>query len=120
MRTIRLGLVAVALLLTGYNGLVEGVNATHYADTLGMKLATATQLGYGITALAALAAWALRPRAVLRILVVWGHAVVATGLLAPVVYAGHSVPYGIAIGSVTALVVTLVLFAWPRVAATAA
>jgi hypothetical protein len=81
--------VIVALRLTAYNGLVEGINATRFPDTPGMKVATATQLLYGVAAVAALLSMRLRPRLVLPILVAWGLAVTATGVLAPVVYAGQ-------------------------------
>ena len=32
-RSARYGIVIVALLLTGYNGVVEGINATRFAET---------------------------------------------------------------------------------------
>ena len=53
-RAVRSSLVVVALTLTGFNGIVEGLNAIHFADTPGMKVATATQLLYGFSAAAAL------------------------------------------------------------------
>jgi len=112
-RSARYGIVIVALLLTGYNGVVEGINATRFADTPGMKVATATQLLYGLGAVAALAAMGFRRRLVFPILVVWGLAVTATGALAPVVYAGRSFGLGAAVGATTALVVVLLLWAWP-------
>jgi len=85
----RYSLVGIALLLTGYNGIVEGINAAHVADSPGMKVATAAQLLYGFGAAAALTAAVVRRRPVFPVLVVWGIAVVLTGALAPIVYAGR-------------------------------
>lgn len=110
---LRYAVVAMALLLSGYNGIIEGIQATHVADTPGMKVATATQLLYGFAGIAAIAAIFLRRRLVLPILVAWGIAVVATGALAPVVYGGSSLGVGLAGGAVTAVVVAFVLWAWP-------
>jgi hypothetical protein len=111
---LRYSVVIVALLLTGYKGLVEGVNATHVADTPGMKVATATQLLYGVTAVAAILAMRLWPRLVFPILIAWGLAVTATGALAPVVYAGRPLGWGVSGGALTGAVVSLLLWAWPR------
>ncbi|HEV8357204.1 MAG TPA: hypothetical protein VGQ17_10610, partial [Gemmatimonadales bacterium] len=110
---LRYTVVGIALLLTGYNGLIEGINATHVADTPGMKVATATQLLYGFAAVAAIAAIFVRRRLVFPILVGWGIALVLTGALAPVVYGGSSLGVGLAGGAVTAVLVALVLRAWP-------
>jgi len=106
--------VTVVVALTAYNGVVEGINATHYADTFGMKVATATQLAYGAFAVLALVAMAFRRRLVPRLLIPWGAAVVATGALAPVVYAGTSMAVGLLVGAITAIVVGLAIWAWPR------
>ena len=115
-RAVRYSLVVVALLLTGYNGIVEGLNASNFADTLGMKVATATQLLYGFSAAAAFAAMGLRRQLVLPILAVWSLALTGTAILAPVVYAGRSLGVGAAVGTATALVTGLLLWAWPRAA----
>ena len=109
----RYSLVGIALLLTAYNGVIEGINAMRVADTTGMKVATATQLLYGIAALVVLAMALFRRELVFPILVVWGLGVVFTAGLAPVVYAGRSVPVGLAVAAGVAVVVALVLWAWP-------
>jgi hypothetical protein len=115
-RAVRYSLVVVALTLTGFNGIVEGLNATHFADTPGMKVATATQLLYGFSAAAALVAMAVRRQLVFAILAVWSLALTATAVLAPVVYAGRGVGVGVAFGAATALVTGLLLWAWPPAA----
>ncbi len=43
-RALALGLLVILLLASAYNGLVEGLNAIHYADTPGMQVATVTRL----------------------------------------------------------------------------
>jgi hypothetical protein len=119
-RSLRLLGVALPLLLTAYNGLVEGVNATHFADTVGMRVATVTQLLYGVFGAAALLAIVFRPRWVFRLLLGWGVAVVATGLLAPIVYAGQSTSVALGVGVGTLAAVSVVLWAWHAHAATVA
>lgn len=100
------------LLLTAYNGLVEGVNATHFADTAGMRAATVTQLLYGVLGAGALLAMVFRFQWVFRLLLGWGVAVVATALLAPIVYAGRSTSVALAVGAGALVVASLVLWAW--------
>lgn len=116
MGKVCLALLVLLLLLTAFNGLVEGISATHYADTRGMRLATATQLLYGGLALAALGALAFRRRWVFGLLVAWGISVTVTATLAPVVYGGTPVRDGVLAGSITGAVVALILWCWRRLA----
>lgn len=79
-----------------------------------MRVATATQLLYGIGAVAVVGALRFWRRFVFHLLVIWGGAVVATGLLAPVVYTGRPIAVGLAVGAATTLVVGVVLWARPN------
>ncbi|HEV8600168.1 MAG TPA: hypothetical protein VGQ69_12460 [Gemmatimonadales bacterium] len=114
MRVIALGVLVILLLVTGYNGLVEGVIATHHAGTAGMRVATVTQLLYGVCAVVALLALAAKQRWVLWPVAGWALAVIATAGLAPVVYGGTPVRTGLVAGAGAALVLGLVLWAWRR------
>ncbi|HEV8149533.1 MAG TPA: hypothetical protein VGP61_05050 [Gemmatimonadales bacterium] len=115
MRVLGLGVLVLLLLATGYNGLVEGVSATHYADTGGMQVATVTQLLYGVLSVAALLALGFRRRRVHGLLVGWAIALTATMALAPVVYGGQSLWKGVLAGSVTALIAGLAVRGWKLV-----
>ena len=101
--------LTLCLLCSAYNGLVEGYNMTHYWGTLGMKVATAFQLAYGVLGAAGLFALVRRPRWSHAVLLGWCVAVVAEGVLAPIVYAGQTILYG---GLVAAIVAGIAGFAW--------
>jgi hypothetical protein len=105
-------IVVGVTLLTAYNGIVEGINATHSAGTIGMKIATVTQLLYGGFGAAALIAMVLRRRWVSRLLAGWGFTLVATATLAPIVYADSSIGVGVALGGLVAAVAVFVLWVW--------
>ena len=113
-RAIALGILVIFLLAGAYNGLVEGINATHHADTPGMRVATVTQLLYGVAAVVALLALATK-RAWSRWAVLGCFlAASVTGGLAPVVYGGEPVRTGLLSGAVSALLLGLVYWAWRR------
>jgi len=114
--SIGLGVLVLALLASAYNGLWEGWSELHNDDTPPMRVATATQLLYGLAALLALVALALRParRWVFPLLLVWAVATTSTATLAPIVYGGRPLGTGIAAGAITALIVALPLWLWRR------
>ena len=113
-RLVGLVLLVALLLACVYNGLVEGWNELQNDDTPPMRVATATQLLYGLAAAGALIALAIpaRRRWVSPLLVVWGAASIVTATLAPVVYGGASWTSGAAAGLLTVLIVLLVLWGW--------
>ena len=113
-RIVRLVVILVLLAATAYNGLVEGIQGTHFASTTGMRVAVATQLAFGVLGLAALITVFLRPRWVFPLLVPWALAATATAALAPVVYAAASPGIGAATGAAAALVTGLAVWAWRR------
>jgi len=113
-RAIALGILVLLLLAAAYNGLYEGINATHYADTPGMRVATVTQLLYGVTGLAALCGLLFRQQWVRWAVLGCFVAATLTALLAPVVYGGESVKIGILSGAIAALILGVVFWAWRR------
>jgi hypothetical protein len=106
--------LASCLLFTTYNGFVEGCNMTHYWDTTGMKAATAFQLAYGVLGAVGLFVLVRRPRWSGAVLLGWCVAVTAEGLLAPIVYAGRSIKYGVAAAAIVAAIAGGAWWAWAR------
>jgi hypothetical protein len=102
------------LLLTAYNGLVEGWNATHFADTLGMKIATALQLAYGVLGVVGLFVLWRRPRWSRSALLGWSTTVTGEGALAPVVYAGKGIGFGVGVAAVVAALTVGACYAWAK------
>ena len=113
-RAVALGILVIFLLAAAYNGLYEGINATHYADTPGMQAATVTQLLYGVTGFAALCGLLCRQQWVRWAVLGCFVAATLTALLAPVVYGGESVKIGILSGAIAALILGVVFWAWRR------
>ena len=114
MKRLTLGLLVLLLLALAYNGLYEGVIATQHAGTTGMKLATATQLGYGVSAAVALAALAFRKGWAIWPVLVAAISAILTAGLAPVVYAGTSAGTGLLSGAGAALVLGLIVWGWRK------
>ena len=106
--------VLVLLVATAYNGIFEGLNAARHASTLGQRVATVTQLAYGVLAIPAIVAVAMRHRITIFILVGWAAALVATAALAPIVYGGASVGVAAVAVILVALVTGGVIVAWRR------
>jgi hypothetical protein len=106
--------LACCLLFTTYNGFVEGSNMTHYWDTPGMKVATAFQLAYGVLGAVGLFVLVRRPRWSSVVLLGWCLAVTAEGLLAPIVYAGQSIAYGVIAAVIVAAIAASAWWAWVR------
>ena len=106
--------LASCLLFTTYNGFVEGFNMTHYWGTPGMKVATAFQLAYGVLGAVGLFVLVRRPRWSGAVLLGWCVAVTAEGLLAPIVYAGQSIAYGVVAAAIVAAIAGSAWWAWAR------
>ena len=107
-------LLVVLLLFTAYNGIIEGVTATHYAATRGMQAATVGQLLYGFTAAATLLALVFQRRLVAPLLVIWGIGGTLVAALAPVVYGGRPWGIGVLSGAAAAFLFWLIHSLWQR------
>jgi len=81
-------------------------------ETAGQRIASATQVLYGVLSVAVLLAMAFRPRWVTPLLVAWGAALAVTGALAAVVWGGAEWWAGAVGGAGVLGVVVLVLWAW--------
>jgi len=106
--------LAVFLLFTTYNGFVEGYNATHYADTPGMKVATGFQLAYGLLGALGLFVLVRRPSWSRIALMGWSLAVIAEGGLAPIVYAGKGISFGLGTATAVATLAGLAYWGWVK------
>ena len=109
---LRLAILASALVLAGYLGIVEGFKAAHSSSSLIQRATTASQLAYGVLALLALVAIFVRPRLVGPLLEFWGAMFIATATLAPIVWGDASIWTGVVSGLVTALVVSVLIWLW--------
>jgi hypothetical protein len=106
------GFLVLLLLASAYLGLTGGFALVREAHSFAQKLATGTELLYGLTALVVLVAMAEQHRRTLLLLIVWAGALTATGALAPVVWGNTSVKVGAESGAGVGLVLVLVLWAW--------
>jgi hypothetical protein len=109
---VRLAIVVIALVLTGYLGLVDGFNVARNSSTLLERLAAGAELAYAVLALLALAAIMRRHRAAGPLLEFWGAMLIATGTLAPIVWGHAPILSGVLAGLVTALIVIGVIWLW--------
>lgn len=109
--TVRLWAVVVLLLFCAYGGIVVGLDALRSVSTPGQRIAGASQLVYGISAVAALLALLLRRRWSMPLLLVWGAALTLTGGMAPVVWGEQNALVGLLGAAVVAPIVGLVLWA---------
>ena len=110
------GFLVLLLLASAYLGLTDGIGLLREAHTAARRLATGTELLYGLTALLALVAMASRHTWTLHLLVVWAAAVAATSALAPVVWGGTSWRVGAESGAAVGVVLAVVVWSWHRVA----
>ena len=106
------GFLVLLLLATAYLGLTGGFALVREAHTGAQKLATGTELLYGLTALLTLVAMASRHRWTLPVLIVWAAAMTATSGLAPVVWGNTSVMVGAESGAAVGVILVLILWAW--------
>ncbi len=114
MKLLGLVVLVVLLLFTAYNGIIEGIAATHYAGTRGMQVATVGQLLYGFSATATLLALAVQRRLVAPLLIVWGVGGTLVSALAPVVYGGSPWGIGALSGAAAAFLFWLIHSLWCR------
>ena len=114
------GFLVLLLLAAAYLGLTGGFGLLREAHTGAQRLATGTELLYGLTALLALAGLASGHRWTLGVLIVWAAAVTATGALAPVVWGGTSTMVGAESGCAVGALLAVILWSWHHVARRAA
>jgi hypothetical protein len=105
-------LLVLLLLIAAYFGLSDGFRAVREAHGPLRVLASATQLLYGLLALAALAAVGFRHRAAGPLLVGWVAALAVTNGLSPFVWGHASVAVGIKSGVITGIWLGLVVWLW--------
>jgi hypothetical protein len=105
------GLLVLLLLASAFFGLKDGIPLVREAHTADQWAATCTEIVYGVTAVAAIVAWASRHRWQGRLLLVWALGLTATSVLAPVVWAHTSVATGLASGAGVGAVLALLLWA---------
>ena len=108
------GFLVLLLLATAYLGLTGGFALVREAHTGAQKLATSTELLYGLTALLTLVAMASRHRWTLPVLIVWAAAMTATSGLAPVVWGNTSALVGAESAAAVGVILVLILWAWHR------
>jgi len=106
------GFLVLLLLAAAYLGLTGGFGLLREAHTVVQMLATGMELLYGLAALLALVALALRHRWTLRLLIVWAAAVTATSALAPWVWGGASWISGLEAAVAVGVLLSAVLWSW--------
>lgn len=109
---VRLTLVVLVLVLTAWNGLVDGLSAAKLATTPGVRVAAILQLLCGVSAGGALFSMVMDPPRVFSILVFWGIAFAATAAIAPVVAGGAPLSAGVAPALVSGAAAALVVWGW--------
>ncbi len=108
MRRIRLFLVTAVLLGAVWFGIREGIDGFTDAETTFQRWAAASQVLYGVLAVASLLALFTR-RAWLRpVLIAWALVLTLTGTVATVAWAGAPWSAGLMTGVLTAVVAGLV------------
>jgi len=106
------GVLVLLLLAAAYLGLTGGFGLLREAHTGVQRLATGTELIYGLTALLVLVALASRHQWTLHLLVLWAAAVAATSALAPVVWGGASWTVGAETGGAVGVLLAVVVWSW--------
>jgi hypothetical protein len=110
LRTVRLVLVSLVLLLSAISGFLDAVGSWPLAASSLQKLGVVTQVLYVALSVVGLVALLTKRAWTLWVLVGWGLAVTATAAMAPVVWGDSGAGAVIAAGAGTALVAALV--AW--------
>jgi hypothetical protein len=108
--TLLTALLVLVLLLAAYFGLTDGFRAVRAADSPLRVFVSATQLLYGLLALAALIALRLRHRAAGALLVGWVAALAVSNGSGPVVWGHEAVAVGIKSGVITGTWLGLVVW----------
>jgi len=109
---VRVGFVAGLVALCASSGIGGAMDEWRSAETAGQRIASATEVLYGVLSVAVLLAMAFRPRWVTPLLVAWGAALTVTGAMAAVVWGGAAWWAGAVGGAGVLGVVALVLWAW--------
>ena len=110
LRALLNGTLVLLLLATAYLGLTEGFPLVREAHSGLQRLATGTEILYGVTALLALVGLAARRRWALAVLAIWGAAITATSTLAPVVWGQSPWTAGVTAGLATAALLALLVW----------
>lgn len=98
-------LLMVALVAAiGVLGLLNGPTEWTVVESAGQRVATITEIAYGLFGLLAAAGLFIRHRWTVRLLLVWAVAVVVTAGMAPVVWGGAGLTAGLAAGAGTAAI----------------
>lgn len=105
-------LLVLLLLIAAYFGLTDGLRAVRGADGPLRLLASATQLLYGLLALAALITLGFSHRAVGALLVGWVATLALNNGLGPIVWGHEAVGVGIKSGVITGTWLGLVVWLW--------
>lgn len=103
---LRVGLGVAFLLFIGYTGITGGLQQVSESATLGQRVQTATQLAFGLLAVAVVATLTARRRWSRLLLVAWGAVLSISSGLAVIVWGGQG-----ALPAAAATVATL-LIAW--------
>jgi len=111
-RVVRVGFAAGLVAVCASTGIEGGLDAWRSAETAAQRVASATEILYGVLSVAVLLAMAFRRHWVTPLLVAWGGALTVTGAMAAVVW-GEASWGAAAAGAVGVLgVVALVVWAW--------
>jgi hypothetical protein len=107
-RAVRLILVALVFAASAWLGLTEGVATLRGTPTTGQRIASITQILYGLAGGLCLIALRVRPAWSMLVLGLWVVMLTATGGLAPVVWGGATWLTGLLSGVATLLIAALV------------
>jgi cation transport ATPase len=110
VRKTLLGIALALLLYLTWNGLAGGVEQLSEAHSVGQRLQTGTQFGYGILSLASAVTifWARRWN--MLVLACWSACVAAAAGLASVAWGGTSVLTGVISGAAALGIAALVIW----------
>jgi hypothetical protein len=110
VRKVLLGVGLALLLYLTWNGLAGGVRQLSEAHSLGQRLQTGAQIGYGLLSFAAVVSvfWARRWN--LAVLACWSVCVTAAAGLAPVAWGGTGLLTGLIAGAATLAIAVLVVW----------
>jgi len=103
---LRVGFGVAFLLFIGYSGITGGLQQISQSATLGQRVQTATQLVFGVLAVAAVATLGARHRWTRSVLVLWGSVLSISAGFATVVWGGQG---GLPAAAAT---VATILIAW--------
>ncbi|HEY6853495.1 MAG TPA: hypothetical protein VI139_04555 [Gemmatimonadales bacterium] len=108
---LRVGLGVAFLLFIGYTGITDGWHQVNASATLGQRIQTATQLLFGLLAVAVVGALAARHRWSRPLLIGWGAVLSISAGFAVVVWGGQGALPAAAATLATALIAAFTLWA---------